>query len=472
MFTVHHLLADHFRCPELGVEFDWTDGDKSPAGFFRFGDNVTCYGRSSLMPLAQKAGQPLHDAFDDTRIESSGCTLPFNPAEVIGNLRHERYIGNADSNGNGHGFHGLIRRAYYGVRPLLPVRVRKHFQRLFLAGRMDTPFPSWPVDRTVDRLLERLLALSMRAQGLERVPFIWFWPDGRSSAAIMTHDVEMPAGVRFCPALMDIDERHGFRSSFQLVPEDRYATPEPLIGEMRQRGFEVNVHDLNHDGRLYWDRKEFLRRAAKINHYARKFGAHGFRAGVLYRNLDWYDAFDFAYDMSVPNVGHLDPQAGGCCTVMPYFVGRILELPVTATQDYPLFQILGEYSIELWIQQINLIQDGYGLISFITHPDYLAERRASTTYRALLAYLARLRSEVNLWTALPGEVNEWWRARSRMRLVQRNGAWQIEGPGKERARIAYASLDGNGVRFTVETSADAQGSDAAQFTPSSFQHNA
>jgi len=45
-------------------------------------------------------------------------------------------------------------------------------------------------------------------------------------------------------------------------------------------------------------------------------------------------------NMSVPNVGHLDAQLGGCCTVMPFYIGDILELPLTTTQDYSLFNIL------------------------------------------------------------------------------------------------------------------------------------
>ncbi|HVB59215.1 MAG TPA: hypothetical protein VNE63_22650, partial [Candidatus Acidoferrales bacterium] len=91
---------------------------------------------------------------------------------------------------------------------------------------------------------------------------------------------------------------------------------------------------------------------------------------------DWYDAFEFSYDMSVPNVAHLEPQRGGCCTVMPYFVGKILELPLTTIQDYSLFHILGDYSIDLWKQQIDLIMQRNGPVSFITHPDYLREKRA------------------------------------------------------------------------------------------------
>jgi len=83
-----------------------------------------------------------------------------------------------------------------------------------------------------------------------------------------------------------------------------------------------------------------MKRVARINAYGKEFGATGFRAGVLYRNQRWFDALDFEYDSSVPNVAHLDPQRGGCCTVMPYFVGKMLELPVTMTQDYTLFHIL------------------------------------------------------------------------------------------------------------------------------------
>src|SRR6185436_14464232 len=114
--------------------------------------------------------------------------------------------------------------------------------------------------------------------------------------------------------------------------------------------------------------------------------AQGFRSAVLYRNVDWYDALEFSYDMSVPNVAHLDPQRGGCCTVFPYFVAKILELPVTTTQDYSLFHIINDYSIDLWKQQIALIRKNHGLISVIIHPDYIIETRARRVYTDLLGY--------------------------------------------------------------------------------------
>lgn len=449
MTTVKQLLTNHFRCPDTPIEFDRSIAPGSRAGYFQFGKGVTCYGQLDAATSAEEVTEPLHDASTDVRLGPSGCTLPFDPVQVVDNLHRERYVPRTKAHTGGHGVDTLVRRTYYAVRPLLPVALRKHLQRAFLAGRMETPFPGWPIDRTVDRLLERLLALTLRAQGLERIPFIWFWPEGYLSSAIMTHDVETSEGVAFCSELMDLDDRHGIKSSFQFVPEERYAIPFSLLNDIRTRGFEINVHDFNHDGKLYWERAEFLRRAAKINQDARKFDAKGFRAGVLYRNPDWYDAFDFSYDMSFPNVGHLDPQPGGCCTVMPYFIGRILELPVTTIQDYSLFHVLGEYSIDLWKRQIDLIREGHGLISVITHPDYLIEPRARSTYMALLEHLSYLRAEARVWIALPGEVDDWWRARSQMKLVQENGVWRIEGRGKERARIAYATLVGDGIRYTI-----------------------
>ena len=122
---------------------------------------------------------------------------------------------------------------------------------------------------------------------------------------------------------------------------------------LRARGFEVNLHDLNHDGHLFADQDAFLRHARRINDYAPEFGCRGFRSGAMYREQDWFEAFEFSYDMSVPNVAHLEPQRGGCCTVMPYFIGDLLELPLTTAQDYSLFHILGDYSTTLWKEQIG-----------------------------------------------------------------------------------------------------------------------
>lgn len=92
------------------------------------------------------------------------------------------------------------------------------------------------------------------------------------------------------------------------------------------------------------------------------------------------------------------------------------------------------------------------MISFIIHPDYVIAERNLATFKTLLEYLAELRKSGTVWFALPGEVNRWWRQRSKMRLVRHRLGWKIEGDGSERARIAYAYLrDGKLAYRTVNT---------------------
>jgi hypothetical protein len=222
-----------------------------------------------------------------------------------------------------------------------------------------------------------------------------------------------------------------------------------VMEAIRRAGSEVCVHGLNHDGRLFSSEELFRSRAKAINQYAEKWGARGFRSPVMYRNLSWYDAFQFSYDMSVPNVAHLDPQRGGCCTIFPYFVGDILELPLTTTQDYPLFNIIRSNPMEMWSKQMESIIAKHGLVSFIIHPDYIIEPERQALYRELLQMLKRYSSENNVWLALPREVDTWWRERAAMSLECKDGNWSVRGEGSERASVAYVTLENGKVNYVL-----------------------
>lgn len=455
--TLNQTLSDYYRVPEDGLGRVCAAQPSGEAGYFRFGSDTVCYGRCESGVSAKIETSDLYDACKSARLSDSEVHLPFDPVQVVGNLRTERYVNALRPKENRIFDSSLIRKAYYSVRKLLPVAVRKHFQKMYLSDWQKLRFPNWPVDFTVDTIHEELLRLSMEAGGVQRVPFIWFWPKGAPNCLIMTHDVETAAGRDFTPQLMDLDQSYGIKASFQVIPENRYEVPEEYVRQIQSRGFEVNVHDLTHDGQLYQDREIFLERAKKINEYARKFGARGFRAGVMYRNLDWYDEYEFSYDMSVPNVAHLDPQRGGCCTVFPYFVGKILEIPLTTCQDYSLFQILNDYSIDLWKKQLDLIRNRNGLMSFIIHPDYVISPLARGVYESLLAYLQQMVDREKIWVALPREVDRWWRARSEMKLVQKGGSWEIQGPASDRARVAFAVLRGDHLAYEVDSCAAKEG---------------
>jgi len=430
-------VVQHYRCSEELIRFRVGGFLKKPSGFFRFGEDIVCYGQTvgAVSPIAKGA---LFDASQHVEGNGHGLLLPFDGRQVVDNLRYELYV----KSGNRLIERAWVKDLYYRLRPMLPVPLRKHLQKLYLSDWKQIAFPSWPVDRTVDMLLEKLLMLTMRFLGIERLPFIWFWPDGFSACTIMTHDVETTAGRDFCAATMDLDDAFGIKASFQVVPEKRYEVPAAYLHAIRERGFEVNVQGLDHDGDLFKDHPAFIEHAKKINRYASLYKAKGFRSPILYRNAEWFRELDFSYDMSAPNVAHLEAQRGGCCTIMPYFLpGGLTELPVTMTEDYTLFHILKDYSIALWKQQMDIVASRHGLMCFIIHPDYIISNRPQRVFQLLLEQIARRCSDDRVWAALPRDVDRWWKDRSQMQLISTPQGWEIEGPGSDHARVAYATIE-------------------------------
>ena len=448
-------LSNYFRCPEDYVHLTCEGEFSVPSGYFRFGSDTTLFGRLAGHAPSQRPDTENYDAAGDVRLEDGLVHLPFDLSEVVDNLHRETYVEEWR-----HGALSSLSKPYYFIRPLLPVSVRRHLQKLYLRGWDKLPFPRWPVDCSIDNLMERLMVRTLQATGADRIPFVWFWPEGQTGCALMTHDVETEIGRNYCATLMDIDDSYGVKASFQIVPEERYTVPPEFLEAIRQRGHEMAIHDLNHDGHLYKNRQQFIERAAKINAYGREYKTEGFRAAVLYRKQVWYDELKFAYDMSVPNVAHLDPQRGGCCTVMPYFIGNILELPVTTIQDYTLFNILNDFSTAIWKQQTEIIANKFGLMSFIIHPDYVIEADKRAIYEDLLEHLVDLREKKSVWVTTPSEVNRWWRQRAQMKLVSTPDGWEIENSEDGRGRIAYASLDGDRIVYEVENLSNSKSSTA------------
>jgi len=437
--VLSQAVTDHYRCPQGFLDSVIAGPLSADEGYFRFGPNAICYGRSRSGALGARPELTLYDTLRDVTFDDGNLGLPFDPTEIIDNLRLERYTKALDMGSRTE----VFRKLYYLLRPLTTLPIRKQIQRFHARNWKRRSFPKWPVDTTVEEISERLLLMSMEAKAVNRVPFVWFWPDGARGCLSMTHDVETKLGRDRCIDLMNVDDAYGIKAAFGIVPEERYEVSASLLETIQKRGFEVVIQDLNHDGRLFDDKDEFLRRAKIINRYAREYGAKGFRAAVLYRKPEWYDAFELSFDMSVPNVGHVDPQRGGCCTVMPYFIGDIVELPVTTVQDYTLFHVLNEPSIDLWKTQVDLILRKNGFLSFIVHPDYVMNDEILPIYEGLLAYLQELSSRIPIWSALPIEVDSWWRARAKMSIVQDGDSWRIEGDDTERAVLAFATnVDG------------------------------
>ena len=267
--------------------------------------------------------------------------------------------------------------------------------------------------------------------GSEQPPENWRgWPENNKFALVLTHDVESEEGLRKCRELIKLEQDLGFRSSFNFIPEGTYRIPSELREDLTASGFEVGIHDLKHDGRLFASHRGFKRRAARINRYAREWGASGFRSGFMLRNLDWLHDLDVEYDASTFDTDPFEPQPQGRHTIFPFWVpcpngssinGQhsvtnssstgYVELPYTLPQDFTLFVLLQEKTPEIWMQKLDWIAKHGGMALVDVHPDYMsfngswktANKYPAALYREFLTYL-KARYAGEYWHALPRDV--------------------------------------------------------------------
>lgn len=359
--------------------------------------------------------------------------LPFDPDAAVDAFRYERYVPPERRTV----LPGPVLAAYYRLKPLIPAGVRRALRGAIASRASATGhFLDWPADRSQDVLLQLLLHAMMLALGRTRLPFVWFWPEGRPWTVVLTHDVETGEGLARVPEVMRLEAERGLRSSFNLVPRD-YESPASLLAQMTTSGFEVGVHGYTHDGLMFCDWSTFTRRAVAVNGYARSWGASGFRSPATYRNLDWFHLLEFEYDSSVTDTAPYEPQPGGCASLFPYAVGSIVELPMTLPQDHTLFSLLGHADGRVWLDKLKLIRESHGLACMLTHPDpasgYIGMPENQRRYLEVLDVVAAS----DAWTPLPREAARWWRARS---------GWASSGDGyPEGFSVGTAVIDAAGV---------------------------
>jgi peptidoglycan/xylan/chitin deacetylase (PgdA/CDA1 family) len=360
---------------------------------------------------------------------------PFDEEDFL----YERYHG---PNGN----RGSLLQLYYALKPAVPRRLQLALRRRYARRQATRTFPAWPIEPLLVQQREDNLRRLVASSGQEAAPIVSYWPCRNRFACILTHDVESPKGIANIERVLEVERKHGLVSSWNFVAE-WYDIPDSTLETLRAAGCEIGLHGIKHDGRLFKDRATFEAELPKIREYMEAWGVEGFRSPATGRNAEWMHELPVAYDSSFPDTDPFEPQPGGCCSIFPFRFGDVVELPITLVQDHTLFTILGEDSIRLWVEKAEWIERHYGLVTLITHPDYLADSELLSRYDEFLGYLS---ARERCWHALPRDVTAWWRTREQLSCEPGVDGVRIVGPADDRASIAWARVGSNG-KLELET---------------------
>ena len=294
-------------------------------------------------------------------------------------------------------------RPFYSIKSIIPRSMQIHLRRFIVKRVQRKCKGKWPI-----------------LIGSEKIPDKWNgWPGGKEFALVITHDVEKKKGYERVLNLMEMEKELSFVSSFNFVPERDYIVEKKLLETLKANGFEVGVHGLHHDGKLFSSEQEFLNRAKKINQYLKDWNTVGFRAPAMHHNLDWIGELDIEYDLSTFDTDPFEPQSDGIGTIFPFWVERkrkknsgYVELPYTLPQDFTLFVLMKEQSPHIWIDKLDWIAENGGMALVNVHPDYLNfENKYSIEefpVRLYIEFLDYVKSNYQgkFWQALPKQVTK------------------------------------------------------------------
>ncbi len=320
----------------------------------------------------------------------------------------------------------LLTRIYYLVKPFIPWGVRLRIRRHWASHCRKANAAIWPIDDAAGT-----------------IPQCWpGWPASKQFALVLTHDVEGRKGLSRVRQLMDLESKYGLRSSFNFVPEGEYDLPDATREMLDRAGFEVGVHGLEHDGKLYSSKKAFACKAARIQMYLRRWNAAGFRSPLMQHRLAWLHQLGAEYDASTFDTDPFEPEPDGVGTIFPFWVQGpedtgYVELPYTLAQDFSLFVVLRDQNIDVWKQKLDWLAEHGGMALLLTHPDYMCfqgkperDEYQASRYEEFLGY-ALEKYEGKFWPALPRDVARFYR-------VHRNGLFtgglDSEGPAAASSR--------------------------------------
>ena len=305
-----------------------------------------------------------------------------------------------------------LNKLFYQIKPIIPRSLQIMLRRELIRHKRSSYIDVWPIDENAKRL-----------------PRGWKgWPEQKRFAFVLSHDIDTLHGQNKCIDLLRLDKSLGFRSSFNFVPE-RYDVRTDLFSFIQKQGFDFCVHGLYHDGKLFSSKKVFDKQAIKINEYLDKWEAKGFTSPSSHHNLEWTQELKIQFAITTFDTDPFEPQPDGVKRIFPFWVNGnpnhqgYVELPYTLPQDFTLFILMKEKSIDIWKQKLDWIVENGGMALLNTHPDYMnfnnkklaLEEYTAEYYEEFLKYV-KTKYDNQYWHVLPSEIASFWKEN----MIQKN----------------------------------------------------
>lgn len=319
---------------------------------------------------------------------------------------------------------------------IVPVFIRNFVFSIINKAKKDTGFPQWPIDSSTDLIYE-IYMKQIRKEIKKKIPYVNFWPNGKKFAVCLTHDLETGAAFSTIEKFRKIERKYGFVSTWNIVAK-KYDIDFAKLQQLEKEGCEVALHGYNHNGKTpYLSKEKMKQRLTEAISKFKGFKILSFRSPQLQRSEKFLKCLSeyFICDSSIPDTDIKSAFAmrSGCCSVFPFMINNMVELPLTMPQDFRMIFSL-KYSdadyFALWKEKVDYIKSLGGFVNVLTHADpYISGNdKKLAIYEKILKHISKSK---NYYSGTMFEIGKWWIERSKSRII--NG----KIVGSKRAKMSY-----------------------------------
>lgn len=319
----------------------------------------------------------------------------------------------------------------------IPVKVRNLLFGAFVNIQKDPGWPNWPIEKSVE-FVRYLYIKSIALRLKKRIPYVSFWPYNKKFAISITHDCDTSSSFKNMEKIREIERKYGIKSCWNIL-SNKYSIDKKILKKLRRDGCEIGLHGYNHDNKTPFLKKELMiKRFANASEIIKEFGIKGFRSESLLRNHKFLEFLSdyFEYDSSTCDTDIMSPVAKRCgsCTVFPFFIRNMVEIPITLPQDYRLMRLkkTKQQMLDIWKNKIDFIRHVNGAAVLLTHPDthIFGNERYLDVYERIVKHLASFDGS---WIATTNDISSWWKERFKTSI--KNGKIL----NSKRATISYVN---------------------------------